>query len=379
MTQNKKLKVLLVSPSPPPVGGIQSWSVAVLDYLISQDQVAFNYIDTVAKYRGYFEMGLYKRMIAGIRLTIDVVRAITNTIHESNPSVIHLTSSASLALFKDYLILRRARKFKIPVIIHWHFGRIPDLSTKKNWEWWLIYYLIKKSAYSIVIDDHSYKTLIEKGFKNVINIPNPISIELERKARNLQLYSSERRAGRLVFVGHVERAKGVFELVEACNSISEVKELLIIGPYENDIRDELTNLSRRRENGIWLKFFGSLNNNEVLDHLESASVMTLPSYTEGFPVAIIEAMAMACPVVATNVGAIPEMLNINGDSPSGLCVPVKDRDALKASIKKVLYNKEIAIKYGRNGLNRVMEKYTIDKIFKEYKVVWQTAVENSKL
>jgi len=182
MTEKNNLKVLLVSPSPPPVGGIQSWTINVIDFLNHQNKINYCYVDTTVKYKGILELGLWKRIIAGIRVTIDVIRNIKQTVYLNQPNVIHLTSSASLALFKDYLILRVAKKFNLPVVIHWHFGRISDLATKKNWEWNLISFIIRKSAYSIVIDNHSYKALKDAGFKNVVNIANPVSKELAKIA-----------------------------------------------------------------------------------------------------------------------------------------------------------------------------------------------------
>jgi glycosyltransferase involved in cell wall biosynthesis len=271
-----------------------------------------------------------------------------------------------------------AKKFNIPIIMHWHFGRIPQLAIQKNWEWHLISYIIRKSAYSVVIDDHSYKALIEAGFKNVANIANPVSDELAKIALKQKNHERHIEEGKVVFVGHVFLNKGIYELVEACVDSKVVKLLKIIGPVTDEVKAELETISRRREDKTWLILTGAKSSMDVLSEISSAELLVLPSYTEGFPNVILEAMAMACPVVATNVGAIPEMLNINGDSPSGLCVPVKDIQSLKASIEKLLCHKDMATKLGQNGLNRVLDNFTLDKIFKEYQFVWQTAADSRK-
>lgn len=376
MKENKKIKILLVSPSPPPVGGIQSWTVNILGYAKSQDQIELCYEDTSVKYRGMLEIGLWKRITAGIRVTNDVIRAIKSTIRVNNPTIIHLTSSASLALIKDYLILRVAKKLKVPVIIHWHFGRIPDLAIKKNWEWRLISFIIRKSAYSIVIDNHSYKALINAGFDNIANIANPVSNELAKIANLHDNIERHVDKGKIVFVGHVFVNKGIYELVEVCLTLPTVKQLKLIGPVMDDVKTELETIARKRGDGKWLVLTGAKSKEDVFSEIASSELLVLPSYTEGFPNVIIEAMALACPVVATNVGAIPEMLNINEDSPCGLCVPVKDNDALKTAIEKLLSDSELAAKFGRNGITRVLENFTIDKIFKEYQAVWQTVIKN---
>lgn len=378
MKNADKLKILLVSPYPPPVGGIQSWTVNILNFLKHQDQTDFCYINSSVKYKDILEIGFWKRISAGIKVTIDLIRAIRYSIIEHHPSVIHLTSSASLALFKDYLILKLAKKLKTPLIIHLRFGRIPDLAVKKNWEWYLILHIIRKSDYTIVIDDRSYKTLVKAGFKNIANIANPISEELVQAVTKLK--NSERHfdKGKVVFVGHIFIKKGIYELVEACVNSSYVKLIKFIGPIKEEVKSELENIACKRADKSWLYFTGTATREEVLSEIKSSELLVLPSYTEGFPNVILEAMAMGCPVVATNVGAIPEMLNINSDSPAGLCIPSKDIEALKDSIEKILSNDELGNQFGQNGMIRVLEKFTIDKIFEEYQIVWQTVAKIQK-
>jgi len=376
MAKNDKLKVLLISPSPPPVGGIQSWTINLINHFKHQDQIELFYEDTAVKYRGVLELNIWNRITAGIRVTKDVIRAMKQLIRIHNPDVIHLTSSASLALLKDYLIIREAKKFHVPVIIHWHFGRIPELAIKKNWEWYLISFLIQRASYSVVIDNHSYKSLCDAGYKNVVNIPNPVSEELVKIANNQKIFERKGEEGKVVFVGHVYVNKGIYELVEACVALPVVKQLKIIGPIMNEVQPELEKIASKREDGSWLVLTGAKSSKEVFAEIRSAELLVLPSYTEGFPIVILEAMAMGCPVVATNVGAISDMLNINSDLPAGICIPVKDIEALKVSIKKLLSDKELNTKYGQNGLTRVLENFTADKIYKEYQEVWQTLASN---
>lgn len=379
MKINHKIKVLLISPSPPPVGGIQTWTKNLLEYYKGQDHIELVHINTTVKYRGQLELGLWKRIIAGIRVTNDVLKALRNINRINPPDVIHLASSASLALFKDYLILKEAKKFNIPVILHWHFGRIGDLAIKKNWEWRLIKNIIQKSAYSIVIDDHSYKALIEKGFKNVVNIPNPISPHLQDLVHEREFSSNERIIGRVVFVGHVLQKKGVFELVEACKSIHEIRELIIAGPYENEFKDLLINLSRQREDGHWLRFLGSIDNKEVINLFASAHLMALPSYTEGFPIAVLEAMAMGCPVLATNVGAISKMLDIESNNPCGICVNPKNIEELTSALFSLISDSENAKRMGENGIKKVLSKYTFSGVSQLYEKVWINAISESRV
>jgi glycosyltransferase involved in cell wall biosynthesis len=374
MKENYIFKVLLVSPSPPPVGGIATWSLNILKYY-SEKRTNWQIIhqNSSSKNTDITNVSNWRRLYKGIKESRRLLSEYRKKIDTVKPDVIHISSSASFALFKDILLLRIAAKRKIPVITHFHFGRIPQLDVSKNWEWQLLCSVIRKSKMAIVIDDKSYQTLLRAGFKNIKNVPNPISIELEAMIRSQLDYVSERRKGSVVFVGHVERNKGVFELVEAC-SILKINELLIVGPYEIGIKNELLKLSRKRDNGSWLKFYGSLNESDVLNHLRNASMMVLPSYTEGFPIVVTEAMSMGCPVIATDVGAISEMLDIKSDHSCGICVSPKNIEELSSALLTLMNDPEKAKEMGLNGVNRVLANYTFTSLSLLYEQVWMNAL-----
>jgi len=287
------MKVLLLSPLPPPEGGIASWTVNLLEYS-GQGLPRFEIIqqDTGLKYRNIHKNDFFSRIFLGLLEAARIFKALKINIKENSPDVIHLTSSASLALFKDYFTLRIARKNKIPLIMHWHSGKIPSLSLLCNWEWKLLGYVIRGSHTSIVIDPKSYHNLINNAFRNVVYIPNPIGLALENKIKNLAHGNNHPSQNRLIFVGHVIKKKGVFELVEASAQIPLVEELIMVGSYESAIKNELSLLAKKRENREWLKFYGVLDNDTVLEQVRKSAIVVLPSYTEGFPIIVLESIAM---------------------------------------------------------------------------------------
>jgi glycosyltransferase involved in cell wall biosynthesis len=368
------IKILLISPLPPPVGGIASWSVNFLNYY-SKNQTKWEVIhqNTALTNRKITNTNIWNRLIGGIKDTCEIITNFSKNLDIIQPDIIHLTSSASLALLRDILLLHFVKRRKIPVIIHFRFGRIPTLANSKNWEWRLLCKVIHRSNKVIVIDQNSFETLLHVGFTNIVNIPNPISQELEEEAQNRKDLPNIRKKGRIVFVGHVVPAKGIFELVEACTSINEVKELLIIGPYENVIKAELISVAKKRENGCWLRFLGTLGKDEVLHHLHISSILALPSYTEGFPNVIIEAMAMSCPVVATDVGAITEMLNTYNKNPCGICVKPKNVEELSSALSSLIRDPENAKRMGQNGIKRVLTNFTFTNVSQMYEKVWKDA------
>jgi glycosyltransferase involved in cell wall biosynthesis len=371
------MRVLLLSPLPPPNGGIASWTLNLMGYS-SLRFPGFGILqqDTGLKYRNIFRNDFFARIYFGIHEVLRILKELKKNIKYHSPDIIHLTSSASLALFKDYFVLKIANKKKIPLVMHWHFGRIPALSLLCNWEWKLLGHIIKGSQTSIVIDPQSYHTLISRNFSNIVYVPNPISIDLEHKIINSLSLINRRIPNHLIFVGHVIENKGILELVEALAQIPLFHELAIVGPSESSMIEELNIMAKKKDNGEWLKFYGELSNDLVLKHVRESAILVLPSYTEGFPIVVLEAMAMGCAVIATEVGAIPEMLAISSDNPCGICVPVRNIELLRNAIISLLADPEKARLMGENGKERVLNNYSLRNVMMQYKSVWDNAIQS---
>jgi glycosyltransferase involved in cell wall biosynthesis len=319
------------------------------------------------------------RVLTGIMNSFSTYFRVLKIIRKNKPAVIHLASSSSLALLKDWLIVITANKLKIPVVIHWHFGRIPALKIKKNWEWRLLNGLIHRCSISIVIDQTSYDALKNEMPEKIVYVPNPLGMKIEQKARNLIDKPFLRLPGRLIFVGHIIREKGVFELIEACLPIDEIKELILIGPCEESIKKELEKIAQRRNDNRWLIFTGEVEIDQVIELMQNAPILSLPSYTEGFPMVILEAMAMGCAIVSTNVGAIPEMLAINSKTPCGICVQPQNVAKLRDAISYLINHPNELEAFGRLAANRVLETYTIEKVYKQYREVWKRALQTKEV
>jgi glycosyltransferase involved in cell wall biosynthesis len=204
-------------------------------------------------------------------------------------------------------------------------------------------------------------------------------MKIEQKARNLIDKPFLRLPGRLIFVGHIIREKGVFELIEACLPIDEIKELILIGPCEESIKKELEKIAQRRNDNRWLIFTGEVEIDQVIELMQNAPILSLPSYTEGFPMVILEAMAMGCAIVSTNVGAIPEMLAINSKTPCGICVQPQNVAKLRDAISYLINHPNELEAFGRLAANRVLETYTIEKVYKQYREVWKRALQTKEV
>jgi glycosyltransferase involved in cell wall biosynthesis len=109
----------------------------------------------------------------------------------------------------------------------------------------------------------------------------------------------------IAFAGNVLRAKGVFDLIEAASAIKQHRPIVVFagsGPDADDVGQAAI------RNGIDVRFLGRLKQQDVARVFAAADIVTLPSYNEGLPNVVCEAMLCRRAIVATTVGGIPEII-----------------------------------------------------------------------
>lgn len=370
------MKILMLSPLPPPVGGIASWTVNILNYYESNTNIKLHHLNTAITNRSITRLDSYARIQSGLKDSKEIISKLLSKIKYYNPDVIHVTSSASFGLTRDLLILLIAKIYHIPVVLHFRFGRIPMLQAQNNWEWKLLLKVSSLASAVLVLDSKSKDTLEQSYIENIYITPNPISKDLEDSIiSNYHLgQQTNNFINEVIFVGHITKNKGVFELVQACSSITTVDRLTLIGPYEEETKVQLSNIALQKNLNII--FSGVLDKKSVLSKMKNSKLLVLPSYTEGFPNVIIEAMAMGCPVIATDVGAIPDMLDFKTIAPAGVVVKPKNVNDLSKAINNILNNQDLAKTYSKNAIDKVLNYYTLDKVCSLYESIWKSVIHN---
>ncbi len=142
-------------------------------------------------------------------------------------------------------------------------------------------------------------------------------------------------------------------------------QLMFMGPGSIKYRQKL--FATYKPEGA--KFLGEKPHDESLRLMSKADVFALTSHTEGFPNVVLEAMALGKPIVASRVGAIPEML---ADG-CGLLIEPQDVVGLQSALKCILEDKDLLVDLGSKARLRSI-RFSIDVVFAQYMTVWrQTA------
>lgn len=134
------------------------------------------------------------------------------------------------------------------------------------------------------------------------------------------------------------------------------------GPLRESLKSKVESLKLEDK----VQFLGFRN--DIPEILSGFDVFALSSLTEGISISLLEAMASGKPVVATNVGGNPEVV-VNGET--GLLVPPKDPAKMAEAIIKILSDKEMAKRMAEAGRKRAEEKFSLERMVKEYQELYE--------
>lgn len=161
---------------------------------------------------------------------------------------------------------------------------------------------------------------------------------------------------RLVAIGRLVEQKGQLALVQAMAEVQEDLHLTLIG--DGDMRGQIEDLIRALGLGQKITLTGWVDEARVQAELGAAHALVMPSFAEGLPMVVMEAMAAARPVIATYIAGTPELVQ---DGQTGWLVPAGDVTALAAAMDQIGAAPLATLtKMGRSGRARVLARHDVD-------------------
>lgn len=361
----EKPRIILVAPVPPPNGGIANWTETVLRGLEQYTDWQVILIDVAPQKRITEGRTIVDRVFGGLASICRTLRHLRKELSDQTNCIVHIATSASLALFRDRAVIDYLHHYGIPAVYHLHFGRTPEILAMGSWEKSLLLTNIERCSKVIAIDGFTKEALDnEVGSAKTGFIENPICLD--------SMHGIVRDGGsdekKITYVGWVVPTKGIRELCCAWRVIRKTHpdwSLEIIGPYDDAVAASLLGNDLA---GIDLS--GELPHDQAMARLAKSSIAVLPSYTEGFPNFVLEAMLLGKAVVGTKVGAIPEML---GEG-RGLVIPPADVDALTEALEQLIRDEVQRREMGALSVNYVREQCSVERVVEKYEKVWLEAL-----
>lgn len=173
----------------------------------------------------------------------------------------------------------------------------------------------------------------------------------------------------ILFLGWIEQNKGIYEIMEAAKSLEqEAIEWQIGGNGKafETIKKELETSGLDQK----VKLRGWVLNEDKKALLENADIFVLPSYREGLPNALLEAMQHGMAVTATSVGAIPDVINSGNN---GILVPPKDAKALEKAVKELVDDPEKRASYGLKAMETIKQNHSLEAAISKFNKILRHA------
>lgn len=353
-------------------GGLNQWGRYIFSYYNEYGKGDVQLIPSSFDRYIYLSSGdvpFWMRIYSGIKEQSAAVRKAKKQMKQERPDVVHICTSAEFGLIKDLLLIKAAKKIGAKTAIHLHFGRTPDLLKNNNWESRLFRKVISSCDVAIAMNQPTLEALTSHGYENARYLPNPLSLSIINQVKALDGTIS-RQTNRILYVGHVARTKGVYELVEACSKLQGI-QLRIVGKCSHEDKENLLKIAHSNGKSEWIEFVGEISHDQVLKEFFEAGVFAFPSYSEGFPNVILEAMACGCPIASSNVGAIPEMLNIEG-TPCGLCYETKSSEEVLRTLLNLMHDEKQKNLLSNRAKARVNSMYAIPKVWEQMLNIWRS-------
>lgn len=182
-------------------------------------------------------------------------------------------------------------------------------------------------------------------------------------------------APRLLFLGWLEREKGVFELLDACLSLCKKHRFHLIIAGRGHAEAEARSFVESHALEDVIEFAGWVQGEAKEALLAKADILVLPSWAEGFPNAVIEAMAAKLAVVVTTVGNVPDLIT---DRQQALLVPPKDKEALQQAIEQLLLNSQFRVELAEGGYAFARNNFSVEQGVAQLTAVIDAAIAEGR-
>ena len=239
--------------------------------------------------------------------------------------------------------------------------------------------LILKRAQKIIVTTPLYSeksNFLKNYLHKVVVVPNSIDIDFFRE-QDPQIIQDLKREHKIInkrvilFVGRLVKYKGIEYLFKAMKKVLQAVNntcLLIVG--DGPLRNNLEYLSKKMNLESNIVFVGNVNNRILRNIYRIADLFVLPSISnsEGFGIVLLEAMAHAKPVVASNVGGVPHIVK-NGFN--GLLVAPRDYNELGNRIIDLLSDNVTSLELGQRGQEYIIRNYSWEQTIKQILEVYR--------
>ena len=352
----KQNNVVLIGADLTSNGGIAS---VIKSYYESYLQGNYNYEILLLKTNFYKDKGIFFELLILIKSIIKILYLLIFR----NVGILHIHTSAHFSFYRKSIFVIIGKIFRKKLILHIHASDFNSFFLSTNF---IIDFVIKLCDYTIVLcADWEVKLKIKYPNSKIYKIENPFQTRMSIGSTSLKNDQFN-----VLFVGFLIESKGVKDIIELAKLIKNhaISDIVIKiagkGDLEDFIKEKIIDYSLEDV----LKMIGWISGNNKDLAFGTANAFFLPSYKEGMPVSILEAMSYGLPIISTQIAGIPDIVE---SGVNGYLFSPGDVNGFFNAILKLKQNRNLCETFFTNNINRVKsnskeEIYKqVDNLYKE--------------
>jgi glycosyltransferase involved in cell wall biosynthesis len=340
-------RVLMLGPLPPPVGGMATVVENLVQALGTEVELrVLNNVKTTAADRSLWQ---------GVAAQLRLLGRLVGQCVAWRPAVVHIHTCSWFTFWRNGVDVLLSRLLLRPVVLHIHgaqFHRfLAGLSGVSAW----LARRVLRSANRVVVLGEGWREVLSGWARSerVVVVPNGVPV-------GEPVTPAPDGPFRIICLANYEARKGQEDLLRAVAALETARpvQVQLLG-FEAEPGRRRSLLELAAELGLDdVEVPGPVTGADKQARLAGAHCFCLPSYDEGLPMSMLEAMAVALPVVATRVGAIPEAVQ---DGREGLLFEPGEIRDLSAHLARLIAEPEHAATVGAAGRERLIRDFSLER------------------
>ena len=376
-------KILILGPLPPTIGGITTFIEGILNSKLSR-KFELSTFDTQRPTYGIFKevwdytlllrigfLGLLRSLV----WTLSHLMTFPFALLKNRPDIVHVNTASYWVFWENGMYVLISKIFHKKVIFHIHGGGFEEFYNSSNSLFKFLLQKILTLSDKVFVLSQSWQSFL-LGIvpaNKVTIVENFVDFSSFREFKNNERPS--KHILNVLFVGGPgAKLKGLFDVVDAAAIVTQHSKnvhfvLLACSGVNglgalNDVRGLASNIS----------ILGYLYGSEKTKVFLESDIFLLPSYAEGLPIAMLEAMAAGLPIIATSVGAIPDVIQ---DGKNGFLIEAGDYKALAEKILVLADDQNLRSKMSVNNVAKIRKNYEKIMILQKLSVEYEKLLDHS--
>ncbi len=326
-------------------------------------------------YKEAFNSGII-RTFSGILVAIRNMIKFPFVLLKSQVKLVHICGVSFFPFWENSWYIIVAKLFRKPVTLHYLGAFDKYYENVGSFHKFLIRSSLKLPDMLFLLSD-KVKIIIQDFVEPSKLLVLPSSVDTKWFSSQNRVVPEVSEEVRILFIGGLDPfRKGIYDLLQAFSKVitSFPKTTLVLTGGDSFIEVKSKWESMKLSDKI--DFLGWIDDADLPNLYSSCDILVLPSYNEGLPYVIIEALSSGLPIVATNVGGIAEVVT-NGEN--GFIIEPGDLQALTSTLSILVSDSPLRAKMSQNNSIKAAAKYSVDEVINSIEKIFQTLYSKSKV